>query len=870
MVMNSRISIQQLWDEADFSPNDEQKEAILHTGGPLYLPSGPGSGKTRVLLWRTLNLIVFHDVRPEEVFLSTFTEKAAFQLREGLRALLGAVTTRTNVHFDVSNMYVGTVHSLCRRIIADRRFARARQRRRAALLLDELAQYLYLYRRARWAALTGRIGYDDGANEFINTYLARTRSRSKHSAVMNCIAFFNRLSEECIDPALAREKTADDDLKVLLDLYRGYTDSLIDPQPMGTVDLSLLQRRALDAVLDCPDGSSVFRHVIIDEYQDTNPIQERLFFELARGHKNICVVGDDDQGLYRFRGATIENFVQFPDRCRRELGSIPREIRLTRNYRSRRKIVAFYNDFISSWDWTRRGQGRGKAFFRVEKEIQAVRADDGPSVVASSPGRPGAVCREIAGLVRGLIDAGKVSDPNQIAFVFPSLKSVVVKSMIEALETEGLEVYAPRAGRFLEAAESEDMFGVLAKILGRPGRGGFPGTDYRDYHDWLDRIDNRGKELMSSDPQLTKYVRDRRTEIEKSVADYRLLLEFVESSGWDLAAEYNIETMKRSLVNVHGLSQAAKRNLSSTYFDRIVRHRIQDFRGGASDREPFRLGYIIRRATAMDWSLLDLFYRICGFQHFRSMFDLAEQGRDEGPIANLGLISQYLERFIEQYTPVITAEILTEDRLQRLFFGSYLFAIYRRGESEYEDAEDPFPKGRIPFITIHRAKGLEFPVVVLGSAVQREHAVRRIEEIVEPLVERKGEPLDRMDGFDRIRMYYVAMSRAQNLLVIADYRGQGYPRREPFLSMLNGDLPKIPGFDVRTVPEAQTDERDLPKNYSYTADYLFYLKCPRQYMIFRKYGFVESRSTTMFFGSLVHETLADIHEYLIAGRATSG
>jgi DNA helicase-2/ATP-dependent DNA helicase PcrA len=859
-------TLEDLWRDAQFKPNDDQKEAILYTGGPLYLPAGPGSGKTRVLLWRTLNLIVFHDIKPEEIFLSTFTEKAAFQLREGLRALLGAITTKTNIHFDISNMYVGTVHSLCRRLVTDRRFSPERRRHRAPLLMDEIDQYLYLYKRVRWTDLTNCVGLGDDANECINRFFNGKGSKSKHYAVTSCLALFNRLSEEYINPELTRNATPDPDLKTLLSLYEEYLKSLMKPQPAGTVDLSLIQQKAVDVLKGCPNGGSIFKHVIIDEYQDTNPIQERLFFELARGHRNICVVGDDDQGLYRFRGATVENFVQFPGRCKKELGLVPHEIQLTKNYRSRRKIVSFYNEFIKNWDWTRNGNGRGKTVFRIEKDIEAIRKDDGPSVISSTPGKPDIVCSEIAGLVRKLLDAGTVTDPNQIAFFFPSLKSVTVKSMKLALEQQGIKVYAPRAGRFLEVPEAEGIFGIFVQILGRPARGAFPGADYHDFHDWLDHVDMVGDELVKGDPQLQQYVTDRRIEIENAIEDYQLLIDFIAEKKWDLKTEYKIETMKRSLAGVPGLSERARRSLSSSYFDRIVRQRIQDYQQGVSDRPPFTLSYILRRATALDWSLLDLFYRICGFQHFKSMFELAEEGSDEGPIANLGLVSQYLERFIEQYTPMITADILTDERLQKLFFGSYLFALFRRGESEYEDAEDPFPRGRIPFITIHQAKGLEFPVVVLGNAIWRDHGVRRIEEIVRPLVNREGEPLDRMDGFDSMRMFYVALSRARDLLIIADYRGQGYPHKEPFASMLDSRLTRIPKFKVSSVPKSKSEDRDLPKNYSYTSDYLFYLKCPRQYMIFRKYGFVESRSTTMFFGSLVHETLADLHEYLISKR----
>ena len=114
--------IEKLWEIKNFSPNKQQKEAILYDDGPLFLSAGPGSGKTRVLLWRTLNLIAYKGVKAEEIFLSTFTEKAAFQLKEGLRSLLGLVTQYTNESYDLSKMALGTVHSICNMIITDRRF----------------------------------------------------------------------------------------------------------------------------------------------------------------------------------------------------------------------------------------------------------------------------------------------------------------------------------------------------------------------------------------------------------------------------------------------------------------------------------------------------------------------------------------------------------------------------------------------------------------------------------------------------------------------------------------------------------------------------------------------------------------------------
>src|SRR5260370_39061998 len=128
---------------------------------------------------------------------------------------------------------------------------------------------------------------------------------------------------------------------------------------------------------------------------------------------------------------------------------------------------------------------------------------------------------------------------------------------------------------------------------------------------------------------------------------------------------------------------------------------------------------------------------------------------------------------MDQYTPILTADYFVEDPFQRLFFLLYLFALFRRSESEYEDAEDPFPKGRIPFLTIHQSKGLEFPVVVLGNLRKDNHGPPKIETLVQPLVQRESEPLDRMAEFDIMRMFYDALSRAKNLLVLAHFKGSG-------------------------------------------------------------------------------------------------
>ena len=869
------VSLEALWQQFRFAPNDAQRQAILHVKGPLYLPAGPGSGKTRVLLWRTINLIACHGVSPDAIFLATFTEKAADQLREGIRALLGAVTNVTEQAYDVDRMYVGTVHSLCQRLLSDRRLYPDRQAGRAPILLDDLDQYFWLYRKRRWAEFVEPMSLGEDACAEINELFSDPRkSKSRHNAVSYCFSLFNRLSEECLDETAWIDKEFSppfsDCMKALLAGYGRYREMLAG-KPTRT-DFALLQQEALKVVQGY-SGPPLFEHVIVDEYQDTNTIQERLYFALAHGGQNLCVVGDDDQALYRFRGATVENFVQFPSRCQSHWSREPDKIPLATNYRSRKQIVSCYNRFMTWCDWSEAGSKGGRLqgtdyagdFFRVgDKNIHAASQDDGPAVVATTRAAPPVAAQEIASLCKRLLEDGTVENANQIAFLFPSLKSSRVQHMEDALEAEGLHVYAPRAGTFLEVPEATDMFGLFLRVFGCPEPDFDPPeySDFKRYKDWQRTAEARADALLKADSQMADFVRDQKTQIKQVKNDLALLQKVVEKNGWKLDEPFNGAIMRRPLSEAPGLSAEARKTLVSAYFDKIINLRIKE-------GKPFSLSYILNRATSLDWSVLDLFYRLCGFGHFKAMFDLAERDDDEGPVCNLGLISQYLARFMEEYNNVITARLLDGDKFSLMFFASFLYALFRRGESEYENPEDPFPRGRIPFLTIHQSKGLEFPVVVLGHLGKTDKGPQAVERLVKPLLGRTGgEPLDRMSEFDIMRMYYVALSRAQNLLVLADCSGAGNTTHKSFTALLDASIPRLANFDLRSVPAAGVADGTAPRNYSFTSDYLAYTRCPRQYMVFRRYGFVPSRSQTMMFGSLVHRTLDDLHQLLIAQRSS--
>jgi len=855
---DGKKSIEYYWSLLGFLPNEAQKAAILSIDGPLYLPAGPGSGKTRVLLWRVFNLIVFHEVDPARIFLTTFTQKAARQLRDGLTSLLAYASSELNRSFEINEMYIGTIHSLCQKLLQDRRLSSSRARARSPAILDELSQFFYLYQGEGYRRLLeGEIPATEEPVVLwrrINAFFGQRRD-SKYEAIKNLVAFFNRLSEEApvlddwrrIHKRLGAEALHVDFLW-LLGLYERYVAILAGPP--RRCDLSLLQGEALRHLELSDRAGQVFSHVIVDEYQDTNAVQERLLFRLAEGSGNICVVGDDDQALYRFRGARVENFTRFPERVLQRLGREARVIPLSTNYRSERDIVAAYSRFMELGAWTVAESGLS---YRVEKDIVANRGGTGPRVFRGAHGSGQEVAAEIAAKVEELIAAGVVDDPSQIAFLFPSLKTELVRSFQRELEGRGLRVYAPRARGFLETEEAKGVFGLLACILGdyKPR---FGGRDIEAFKEWLARATAEGARIIASDPLALAFVEQKKAELKTSKSDYAALMEVVEAHRWSLDDRAEVG-MVRILLEDRRLSPSCRRTLGGKGMADLLARK-------AAEGSPFPLRYLVSSATALDWTLLDLFYRLCGLREFKERIEGANpfRGGDEGPLHSLALVGRSINGYAEEFKAMITAFDLAEKRLVNSFFGSYLLTLWRRMETEFEDEERLFPRGRIPFLTIHQSKGLEFPVVVLGS-LRKNERVPAMDRIVSNFTSDK-EPIELQPRFDAMRRFYVAMSRAEEVLIIADGSRQVSAEFKGFVAA----LPSLDSLAVEELPARALRDQGLPKSYSFTGDFNFYRQCPMQYQIFKKFAFPPSRSQTMAFGALVHDTLEDLHEHLIARR----
>lgn len=422
--------------------NPQQIEAICTTDGPVLIIAGPGSGKTFTLVERIVYLITQKGVAPESLFVVTFTDKAARELTTRISNRL----TDLGIKFNLNEMYLGTFHSICLRLLEDfREFTRLK---RSFTLLDQFDQQYFLYQHIK------------DFRELPDAQLVMGDDQTGRWAQSeNLLKWVNKVSEEALDATTLADAT-EPEIRALATCFAKYQELLHEH---NLLDFSGIQYEALQLLQKHPEVLTQLRqrltHLMVDEYQDTNTIQERILRLLAGENKNLCVVGDDDQGLYRFRGATIRNILEFPalfddGQCK--------QVKLTVNYRSHPNIIHFYNKWMEEQVWD-----DGTRVFRFAKQI-VPRDDVFPNVptvvrLAASDDKDDTTNwhAEVLAFLNSLKASGKLSDWNQVAFLFRSVKNEKVVALARFLEAKGIPVFSPRSNMFFEREEIRLMIGAL-------------------------------------------------------------------------------------------------------------------------------------------------------------------------------------------------------------------------------------------------------------------------------------------------------------------------------------------------------------------------------------------------------------------------
>lgn len=737
----------------DFKPNDPQRKVIERTEGPVLVIAGPGSGKTQTLVARTLNLLLVKEVPPDQVMVCTFTEKAAATLKDRLRQALIALGKETEL--DLEELWVGTIHSICGDILSEHFDELAKTSLKITKgfdVLDDLTQQLFL-KEHRWQIFTRNLE-------------KAFPGRGTWDSLRLAAQFFNSITEELVNPD-SLERSSNDRIARIGREYKRYKSKL---EEHNSIDFAHLQSLVLEMLEDSNEGKELrsrFRYVMVDEYQDTNHVQERLFHELTRETKNLCVVGDDDQALYRFRGATVQNIILFKEGYK---GLSP--VILDLNYRSTPEIIDFVNKFIAGGNWS----GPSGAKYRYGKKIVPVRkalSHKRPSVMKISSEDP----NELAGFVKALISSKAVEDPNQIAVLLMSVRRDG-PGLMEAFDRAGISYYAPRARVYFELEHVMCMLGALLEVLSH-----------------LQHADRWNDGLYAYYDECRRAYRSKASaELKNCVSELKSWLK-------------------------------------------------------SSSPKP-KLGVV------------DMVYRLMGFEPFKSHREDLEIGHDLAIFT--ALLSQFQDFFHHEIIRKEQPDIV--GKMKQSLFDSFLFMLWLRGMDEYEDPYQIFPKGKVQIMTIHQAKGLEFPIVIVGSLEQKARAQRLPEEIIGRYMERKPfEPRDRVPLLDHYRQFYVAFSRAMDILLL--YWGDKDPN-EVFGDALETAVELDAKVQAELCRESLSVSRILPikPEYSLTGDIHVYDVCPRQYMFLNEFEFAPSIGAPFQFGTLVHGTIEDIHNHVLKGR----
>ena len=388
------------------SLNPAQREAVLHTEGPLLVIAGAGSGKTRVLTHRVAHLISAVGVKPNEILAITFTNKAAGEMRERLTNMLGPMARA---------IWILTFHSACGRIL---RSEAERLGYKSNFTIYDSADQVRLVKQC----------LDD-----LEKDPKRFVPRGIHAQISNA-------KNQLITPAMYAEQLSSFYEQTVAEVYALYQRRLAASNAVDFDDMLMLTVQILEAFPDArKHWQNAFRYVMVDEYQDTNHAQYRLLQLLAEHHHNICAVGDPDQSIYAFRGADIRNILEFE----RDFPET-RTIALEQNYRSTNAILEAANEVIAHNSE------------RKEKRLWSELGDGDPVRVIEVEDEQ-AEARYVAAQIAGLVEEGFAG--NEIAIFYRmNAQSRVIEQTLRLHQIAYQVIGGPR---FYERAEVKDAIAYL-------------------------------------------------------------------------------------------------------------------------------------------------------------------------------------------------------------------------------------------------------------------------------------------------------------------------------------------------------------------------------------------------------------------------
>jgi DNA helicase-2/ATP-dependent DNA helicase PcrA len=793
--------------------NAEQRRAVTHGEGPLLIVAGAGTGKTQVITRRIAWLIATRRARPSEILALTFTDKAAEEMQLRVDQL---------VPYGYADTAISTFHAFGDRLIREFAFelglapdVRVLARPEVVVFLRErlfdlgLEEYRPLGEPTRFlgalATLFARCRDEDVSPA---AYAAHAEELATRAAELAAGLAVGDAGEADRDAAAAAAEVARRQAE-LAGAYGRYTTLL---REHGAIDFGDQVALALQLLRDSASAreslQARYRYVLVDEFQDTNRAQSELVALLAERHRNVTVVGDDDQSIYRFRGAAISNILEFRERYR---GA--RTVVLRRNYRSLAPILDGAHRLVRFND-----PDRLEVKVGISKRLIPERSDSGAAPIRHHAFvTAGEEADWIAGDIRRRVDAGSPTRDHAVLVransdADPILRALNVAGLPWRFSgTSGL--YARPEVRILLAllravadpASSVDVFAIAASE-----RYAIPAGDLADVAGAARRRHRTLFEVLEEledEPGLLRLSARGRTALAKLTGDLRryrelaqrrpageVLYAFLRDTGW--------------LTELAGATSAAA----------------------------------------------------------------------EEQLANIG-------RFFD----IIRTQsaLLADDRA--VFLARHLATLIEAGDDPATADPDP-DVDAVHVMTVHKAKGLEFPVVFLPGLVADRFPARSRREPLALPVELVDEVLPEGDGHlqEERRLFYVAMTRARDELILShasesaggrarrispfvvealDLPSAGYTAATfPSATHASGPLARIEAAEPREDgPEAERLPIDGPLTLSHSAIDA-YLTCPLRYKYAQVVRVPTAPHHSMVYGAALHQAVQEFHRSQARGR----
>lgn len=721
--------------------NPPQLECVCHRPDePLMIVAGPGSGKTTVLVLRALRHVLVDGMPPEGVLITTFTRKGAGEISSRLigwglklvdhflaqaRAVGDLPTGAWLASLDINAIQTGTFDSFCQEWLGKTRQVGTP----TPVMLEQFAAD-FVYRRKVFAP-----AYRGGHQPTLDPYLAQYNfegqsPRNQSQAADLSIGVNHRLMQDLVDiDAFSRSGAAQQIQADLLSAYRQHLQS----QQM--FDFSLCAQRILSGL----EGGTLYEQLppihalLVDEYQDTNPLQEAIYFQLARQSGcSFAVVGDDDQALYRFRGATVELFTNFQDRyALRGTGRSVRKTYLVKNHRSTPEILQFFNTFVAH-----------------DAEFSSARVAGKPAIESHN----GSLGVPVLGMFRDSMDA---------------LSEDLVGLLVDVFNGSGRKI--PNTDVVLRGSADGGAIGDAVLLT----------SSAREFKD-----NNLGGQTECLPAQLRRHLEDAG-------------LGVFNPRGQDLR---DILAVKRLLGLVLLCIDGADGIESTLFLTRDTQRYLPLWRQAGQDFIAVNPAPFSRRSSLSTY--------VDGWRSRTPSSGKPNDWPDEIPLLDLLYkLIVWMPEFQNDPEHLVYLEAIMRCVVQGAHYSSYGFAILNKAPHDIrsrsvvftdlfapiaekaididEDLLFAVPRNRLGIMTIHQSKGLEYPLVIVdvGSEFKTNHAKQAfkrfprepsntvlMESALAPFTEVGGVRTGRTDidrTFDDLmRLYYVAFSRAQVVLLL--------------------------------------------------------------------------------------------------------